>query len=242
MHYLVISDVHANLVALSAVLADAPEFDEIWCLGDLVGYGPSPNECVDRIQDYPHFSLAGNHDWAALGKLDLRSFNMDARLANQWTQSQLSPATREYLEGLPTDAEREGICLAHASPREPIWEYILDCRVARVNFAHFSNRLCLVGHSHVPLVFTWHEQEERCERLSSPFPDPVQLGSRRMIINPGSVGQPRDGDPRASYAMLDTDQMTWQFHRVPYSVEIVQDQMRARRLPHRLVERLALGH
>jgi diadenosine tetraphosphatase ApaH/serine/threonine PP2A family protein phosphatase len=241
VRHLIISDIHANLAALEAVLADTPAFDEIWCLGDLVGYGPKPNECVARLQDFPHISLAGNHDWAALGKLDLRSFNTDARDANTWTQSELAPATREYLSGLPTHAEQNGFYLAHASPREPVWEYVLDANLAYANFAYFSTTVCLVGHTHVPLIFELDEERQRCETLSFPFPNPLKIGSRRMIINPGSVGQPRDGDPRASYAILDLEDMTWEFRRVAYPVEITQERMRARGLPRRLIERLEMG-
>nr|HID13404.1 metallophosphoesterase [Anaerolineae bacterium] len=241
MRYLIISDIHANLAALEAVLADAPAFDKIWCLGDLVGYGPNPNECVERVQDFPHISLAGNHDWAGLGRLDLNNFNTDARLANAWTQSELTSAVREYLSGLPTHIEQDGFYLVHASPREPVWEYILDANLAYVNFAYFSTPICLVGHTHIPLIFELDEQRRRCETLIPPFPGPLALGLRRMILNPGSVGQPRDGDPRASYAMLDVENKTWQFRRVAYPVEITQERMRARGLPPRLIERLEMG-
>jgi len=241
VHYLIISDVHANLTALEAVLADAPEFDEIWCLGDLVGYGPNPNECIERIQDFSHVSMAGNHDWAALGKLDLSSFNTDARDASIWTQAELSPAAREYLNELPIQIEKDGFNMAHASPREPIWEYILDANQAYANFEHFSASICLVGHTHIPIVFELDEQRRRCETKIPPFANLLEFDQTRMIINPGSVGQPRDGDPRASYAMLDLDAMTWEFHRVAYPVEITQERMRARGLPRRLVERLEMG-
>lgn len=241
MHYLIISDIHANLVALEIVLADAPDFDEIWCLGDLVGYGPNPNECIERIQDFRHISLAGNHDWAALGKLDLRNFNTDARNANLWTQSELAPSAREYLDGLPTSIERDGFYMAHASPKEPVWEYVLDTNVAYANFAHFSTPICLVGHTHVPVIFRLDEQRQRCNPMVPPLPDPVSLDQQRMIINPGSVGQPRDGDPRASYAILDSESMIWEFRRVAYPVEITQERMRARGLPRRLIERLEMG-
>lgn len=241
VRYLIISDIHANLVALETVLGDAPAFDEIWCLGDLVGYGPDPNECIERIRDFPHSSLAGNHDWAVLGKLDLGSFNADARIASAWTQSELTPAARKYLSELPTHMEKDGIYAAHASPREPVWEYILDAKLAYVNFAHFAATFCLVGHTHVPLIFELDEQQQHCEMVAPSLSGPLALGPRRMIINPGSVGQPRDGDPRASYAMLDTDRMTWEFRRVVYSVEIAQERMRARGLPSRLIERLEAG-
>jgi diadenosine tetraphosphatase ApaH/serine/threonine PP2A family protein phosphatase len=241
LRYLILSDVHANLVALEAVLADAPDFDELWCLGDLVGYGPNPNECIQRIQDFPHTCLAGNHDWAALGKLDIKTFNIDARIANEWTQVELTPVAREYLLGLPTHKALNGFAMAHASPREPVWEYLLDANLAYANFSYFSTPFCLVGHTHIPLIFTLDEEYSRCKTTAPPLLGPVKLGPERMIINPGSVGQPRDGDPWASYAMLDTEKMTWEFRRVPYPVEITQERMRARDLPRRLVERLAIG-
>jgi len=241
VHYLIISDVHANLVALEAVLADAPSFDQIWCLGDLVGYGPNPNECVERIQDFDHVSLAGNHDWAALGKLDLRSFNTDARTANLWTQSELKPSVREYLQQLPTHREVDGFYVAHASPREPVWEYVLDANMAYLNFPHFSTTVCLVGHTHVPIIFELDEERQRCETSVPPFSESRLIGERRAIINPGSVGQPRDGDPRASYALLDLDGMTWDHRRVTYPIEITQERMRARGLPPRLIDRLEMG-
>jgi len=241
VYYLIISDIHANLAALEAVLADTPPFDELWCLGDLVGYGPNPNECITRVQDFPHISLAGNHDWAALGRLDLSAFNTDARIANAWTQSELTPAVREYLSGLPTHMRRDNCCLAHASPREPVWEYILDANLAYANFAHFSAPICLVGHTHIPTIFELDEERRRCNTLLPPLPEPLPLGPHRLILNPGSVGQPRDGDPRASYAMLDTGNMTWEFRRVAYPVEITQERMRARGLPRRLIERLETG-
>lgn len=241
MRYLIISDVHANLAALEAVLADAPDFDEIWCLGDLVGYGPYPNECIERVREFPHFSLAGNHDWAALGKLDLADFNIIARVANQWTQTQLTPTSRDYLSELPTHKELEGFYLAHASPREPVWEYILDTRTAFANFQHFTASFCLVGHTHVPVVFELNEERERTETLIPPLLEPLELGPHRMIINPGSVGQPRDGDPRASYALLETEEMIWEFRRVAYPVEVTQDRMEAEGLPPRLIARLEVG-
>jgi predicted phosphodiesterase len=241
LHYLIVSDIHANLVAFQAVLADAPAFDQIWCLGDLVGYGPNPNECIERIQEFPHLSLAGNHDWAALGKLDIKNFNADARAATIWTQSELSPAAREYLVGLPTHVQLDSFTMAHASPREPVWEYVLDANVAYANFGNFSTPMCLVGHTHIPLIFEMNEQRGRCETMGPPFNGRMDLENRRMIINPGSVGQPRDGDPWASYAMLDTENMTWDFCRVPYAIEITQERMRARGLPRRLVDRLEIG-
>ena len=241
MRYLVISDIHGNLAALEAVLDDTPEFDEVWCLGDLVGYGPSPNECIDRVRDLPHTSLAGNHDWAALGKLDLNSFNSVARTANEWTQEQLTSSSRTFLSGLPTSLQRGDFTLAHASPREPVWEYILDASTAYQNFEHFHTPYCLVGHTHVPVVFELDEGRQRCEILIPPLPEPLEFGPCRTIINPGSVGQPRDGDPRAGYALLDGYDMSWTFHRVAYPIEVTQERMEAAGLPRRLIDRLEIG-
>ncbi len=241
MRYLIISDIHANRPALEAVLKDAGGFDAIWCLGDLVGYGPDPNECVERIQDFDHICLAGNHDWAALGRLSLDNFNLDARVASSWTQEELDLSTQIYLESLPTRIEQGNFLLVHGSPREPIWEYLLDAGLAAVNFNHFSTPFCLVGHTHIPIIFALDEERERCYPLVPSPSEPIPLGTYRMILNPGSVGQPRDGDPRASYAILDTDTNTWELRRVAYPIEITQERMRARNMPRRLIERLELG-
>jgi diadenosine tetraphosphatase ApaH/serine/threonine PP2A family protein phosphatase len=245
--YLVISDIHANMQALEAVLADAPPFDEAWCLGDLIGYGPQPNECVGRVQELPGLALAGNHDFAALGKVDLSDFNAEARLANEWTQQELCQRARAYLEALPVRVERAGYTLVHASPREPVWEYVLDDTSARANFGHFATDVCLLGHSHVPLAYEMEGRRGRC-RAAAEYVDAgaaggyaVELAGRRLILNPGSVGQPRDGDPRASYGLLDTERGVWEVRRVAYAVEEVQQRMRAHRLPRRLVERLEYG-
>jgi predicted phosphodiesterase len=243
MRYLVISDIHANEAALSAVLADAGSFDFVWCLGDLVGYGPDPNQCIEQLRELPHFSLAGNHDWAALGKLDTTSFNSDARVASVWTQAELTPANREYLQALPTNDVKEQFTLAHASPRQPVWEYVLDPLIAQRNFAYFDTPYCLVGHTHIPIIFCSRgEGLGSCTTLVPPYNGPVHLEIEgRLILNPGSVGQPRDGNPNASYAILDTHAMTWEHRRVSYPIEITQERMRARGLPPRLIERLAYG-
>jgi len=238
---LVLSDIHANRVAFDAVLEVAPDFDEIWCLGDLVGYGPEPNECVERLREFPHVCVLGNHDQGSLGRLDLRVFNLDARVANSWTQHQLTQASREYLETLPMAIEREDFYIVHGSPREPLWEYILESYTAYANFDHFSTPVCLVGHSHIPLLFRLDDEGQHCELMVCKSRQVVQLAPNRMILNPGSVGQPRDGDARASYAMLDTEAMTWEWRRVRYAVDTVQERMRALDFPVHLIERLAVG-
>ncbi|MCD6552932.1 MAG: metallophosphoesterase [Chloroflexi bacterium] len=245
MRCLVISDIHANLAAFEAVLADAGKFDVIWCLGDMVGYGPDPNECIERLRAFPHLCIAGNHDWAVLGRVDIEDFNPDAQRASLWTRQQLTPDNLAYLESLPiTLVEEEKFTLVHGSPRQPIWEYILYPSIAKPNFAHFNTRFCFVGHTHAPAIFRYWRNEHDvpvCESIAVSYTNATLLGDDRLIINPGSVGQPRDGDARASYAILDTDTLTLEHHRVYYPVEITQARMDAAHLPGRLITRLSYG-
>lgn len=242
MRILVISDIHANLDAFDAVLQDAGgQWDYVWCLGDVVGYGPDPNECVERLREMPHLCLAGNHDWAALGRLDLNSFNPDARRAVDWTSRALSPASRVWLEALPTTFVAGEFTLAHGSPREPVWEYILEAQTAALNFSHFETAFCLVGHTHQPAIY---EQRNGRGAVAMILPDARQrrqLNGLRQIINPGSVGQPRDQNPRAAYALLDLPEEVWEYRRVAYDVQAVQQRMRRQDLPERLVRRLEYG-
>jgi predicted phosphodiesterase len=241
MRLLVISDIHANLAAFEAVLADARgHWDQIWCLGDLVGYGPDPNECVALLREHDHLALCGNHDWAVLGKLDINTFNEDAQLALFWTRSSVSDESRNYLESLEADMLHEPFTLAHASPRHPIWEYILDKGTAAANFHYFDTPYCLVGHTHAAVCFEQMGPNTLEIRLPV-YGDILALESNRLILNPGSVGQPRDSDPRAAYALLDRDKMTWEFRRVTYPIHETQERMRRHGLPHRLVARLEHG-
>lgn len=243
MRYLIISDIHANLAALDAVLADAGSFDKIWNLGDLVGYGPNPNEVIERLREQPHFSLAGNHDWAALGKLDLRYFNGDARESAIWTQKALSPENRAYLESLKPIAIEEGYTMAHGSPNQPIEEYILDPLTAELNFSIFTTPVCLVGHTHWPTAYFMAKDTDRlCVQRSPQWNKLISLNNGRWIVNPGSVGQPRDGNPDASYGMLDMQTGEWEYRRAKYPVEVTQKKMRDLSFSNRLIERLAHGH
>jgi len=246
MRCLVLSDIHANLAAFDAVIYDAGHFDLIWCLGDIVGYGPDPNECIARLRQFPHLSLCGNHDWAALGKIELRGFNSDARISAEWTQRQLTPASRAYLQALPPSRTVDpDFTLAHGSPRQPIWEYILDPMTAGYNFDAFQTPACFVGHTHVPALYYMPigvANARQCEMRTPQWNSPVHLNSGRWIANPGSVGQPRDGNPNASYALFDLDDSVWEHRRVRYSIRETQSRMRERDLPARLVERLAQGH
>ncbi|MCS7286077.1 MAG: metallophosphoesterase family protein [Anaerolineae bacterium] len=246
MRFLVISDVHSNLEALEAVLKDAEGlYEAVLCLGDIVGYGPDPNECVERVKGLPSLScVAGNHDWAAIGKLGVEEFNTDARIATLWTQSVLTPTSVTYLNSLPERIILEDkLTIVHGSPRYPIWEYILTSTVALENFQHFITPWCLVGHSHIPVIFALREANQRaCETIVLEENKPFSLDPEfRFIINPGSVGQPRDGDPRASYALLDLNSGVVELRRVYYPVNKTQDKMEKVGLPPRLIARLTFG-
>jgi predicted phosphodiesterase len=242
MRCLIVSDIHSNIEALEAVLDDAGAVDQVWCLGDVVGYGPSPNECVDRLRTLPNLiCLAGNHDWAVLGKLDLRDFNPDARQASVWTRDSLSSDALAWLEARPETAVEGPFTLVHGSPRHPIWEYIIYASTAISSFRHFDTRYCLVGHTHVPVIFCERQNDNGCEVVPPSENHPLTLGETRLIINPGSVGQPRDGDERASYVLLDLETLTLEHRRVDYPIQSTQDRMAEAGLPSRLILRLGYG-
>lgn len=243
MRCAVISDIHANLAALEAVLKDIGDrVDRIWCLGDLVGYGPDPNECVARVREEDIVCVVGNHDWAALGKINLNDFNPDARRACYWTMEKLAPEHKDFLDRLPVSLVLGEFTLVHGSPRAPIWEYITQPDIARENLAYFDTRVCLVGHTHVPLVFYLpSEDAPNCERRWISGRDTLQLKQGRWILNPGGLGQPRDGDPSAPYFLLDTERMEIEVRRVPYPFEKTQKRMEKAGLPANLILRLAFG-
>jgi predicted phosphodiesterase len=241
MRILVISDIHANLTALEAVIADAGEIDAAWCLGDVVGYGPDPNECVERIQELPDLiCLIGNHDAAALGQIDIQSFNQEARLAVQWTQEVLTSASMDFLRALPEQRVFNSATLVHGSPRQPVWEYLLDARTATKNFDYFDTPYCFVGHSHLPVIYQLKDDFPMA-KLKVPKPgDSIDL-EPRAILNPGSVGQPRDHNPKASYAIFDSKDLRWDYRRTMYDITNVQERMRQHGLPERHIERLSAG-
>ena len=241
MIILVISDIHANLAALESVLKDAGEVDAVWCLGDIVGYGPNPNECIELIQEQPDLiCLTGNHDAACFGLINPITFNYDARLAVEWTQSVLTEDSLEFLRTRPQIEEIGDVTLAHASPRQPILEYLLDTESAHENMDYFTTSYCLIGHSHIPLMF-YQEEPESDTRLFFPPPGLTQQLTPRAILNPGSVGQPRDRDRRASYALFDPEFETWAIKRVEYDIRATQEDMRSVDLPTRHVDRLSGG-
>ncbi|HZU13200.1 MAG TPA: metallophosphoesterase family protein [Chloroflexota bacterium] len=240
MGYLVLADIHANLQALDAVLAAAPEYDAVLFLGDLVGYGPNPNEVAERLLALPNLTaLLGNHDLAALGAIDLSTFNPVARFAAEWTARQLSPESREYLAALSPRLDLTDVTLAHGSPRDPVWEYLVDLDEAEPNFAAFTAPLALVGHTHVPRTFL--VTDGAITLPPSNAGAVLNTASGRAIVNPGGVGQPRDGDPRAAFGILDTDEETFRFERVPYDVGETQERMLEAGLPPSLAARLSYG-
>jgi predicted phosphodiesterase len=236
----VVSDIHANLAALESVLAsiESDPADEIWCLGDIVGYGPRPNECREIVEARTAISLAGNHDLGVLGTIDLREFGGDAAVAAQWTRSVLSDPARTFLATLEPTGERREISLYHGSARDPVWEYILSDEAAAATLALSPHPVVLVGHSHVALRVTW--KDDLLTGGLMPAGTEAQLDGR-VLLNPGSVGQPRDGDPRAAYLELDLHRRTATFRRVDYDIERTQAEMRAAGLPEALANRLTHG-
>ncbi len=243
MRYLVLSDIHANLAAFTAVLDDTPSFDRIWCIGDVIGYGPDPNECIALLRQHDHACVAGNHDWATLGHLDTDDFNPDARRALDWTRANLEEAGRSYLEQLPTSMILDDFTLVHGSPRQPIWEYILYAGIAASNFEHLTTPYCFVGHTHAPVMFqeTSRDGTQAVDTFLPAYNEPLELPLGRLILNPGSVGQPRDSDPRSCYVILDTDAHTVLYRRVEYPIEKTQQRMYQLGLPMRLAARLSNG-
>lgn len=243
MRIAIVSDIHSNYVALETVLAALGSFDQLWNLGDTIGYGPRPNQCMASVRDHATVMIAGNHDLACIDRVDLTDFNADARIANIWNGQQLEAEHRAKLEELPPiQAIDERFLVVHGSPREPVWEYMLSRDQARDNFELFAQQVCFMGHSHVPLVFRKLRNGTSADPYIPAAGDTLQLeDGMRYFINPGSVGQPRNQDPRAAYAILDTEANTVRFMRVEYDIAKTQRQMREAQLPTALVRRLEFG-
>jgi predicted phosphodiesterase len=239
MRIAVLSDIHGNLPALEAVLTALKPYDALWQLGDIVGYGPQPDEVVALLAAEGATGVRGNHDSAAIGLLDTEAFNDDARTAVEWTADRIQPRTRDWLAALSLTTVDGPFTLVHGSPRDPTWEYVYSAGVARANMALFETAHCLVGHTHVPLVF--RQRGSKVETVSVRQGTPLALGAERLVINPGSVGQPRDGDPRASALLMDTDAATLEWQRVEYNIGQVQELMQQAGLPRRLSARLQFG-
>lgn len=243
MRIAIVSDIHSNLPAFEAVLRHAERASAIgavWCLGDIVGYGPHPNECVSLLRSYEHRVVAGNHDLASCGRMGTEEFNDAAAAAARWNGEQLSDDSRSYLLELQLTDMDGDFTLVHGSLRDPEWEYLLSSEQALAQFELQQTRYSIVGHSHMPFV---------CREDGDGPPTPrravegeeVELGTERLILNPGSAGQPRDGDPRVSYALYDDDARTVTFHRVEYDISATQRAMEATTLPAWLSQRLSEG-
>ncbi len=247
MRYALISDIHSNLTALKVVIDSLKddEIDAYICCGDIVGYGPWPNECVQVIRNLQEtsslFVVVGNHDWAALELEDITKFNEDAREAVIWTKSQLSEENKEYIKELPYLVKEDKFTIVHGSPRDPLDEYVLGVSIFKSNLKYFENNLCFIGHTHVPLYFF---SGGEVDVGGGPIVDDVTItldDSMRYMVNIGSVGQPRDNDPRACFGIFDDEKKEVMIKRLPYNIKKVQDKMKEYNLPVFLIERLQMG-
>lgn len=239
MRVAVLTDIHANAPALEAALEAVGDFDQLWVLGDMVGYGPHPNEVVERLRGLDAVTVQGNHDAAVLGRIPLGTFNDLARAAVRWTAAAMTPQNLAWLADQPETRVEGDFTLAHGSPRDPLWEYLFSVPAARINLAAFETPYCIVGHTHHQLVF--RDDDGRVEALIPDEGDTLSLDRRRCILNPGSVGQPRDGDPRACAMTVDTEAAEAAWLRCDYDIAAVQAAVRATSLPGRLADRLELG-
>jgi predicted phosphodiesterase len=242
MKIAVISDIHANRQAFEATLeaVAASEASELWCLGDLVGYGAEPDACVELAREHAAVCLAGNHDLAVTGEIPLHEFSRGAGVAVEWTREVIAPENLAFLERLQPQADENPVGLYHASPRDPVWEYVLSTLLAELCLDAQQRRICLIGHSHVALSFTRLDGKPATGEPRRDGTD-LDVSEGEWLLNPGSVGQPRDGDPRAAWLMLDLDAMTATFHRVAYDIAGAAGAIRAARLPDSLAERLEYG-
>jgi predicted phosphodiesterase len=243
----VISDIHSNLPALEAVLSDLGQEDpdEVWCLGDIVGYGADPDACTSLVADVVERCLAGNHDLVVRGDIDIGYFAMSAGAAARWTVKVIREETRDFLRPLSPLGEKEGVGLYHASPRDPVWEYVLSVRQAADCLQVQRQRVALIGHSHVACYVTRPAADSTIEETIGEVATAgtvLEMADGRWLVNPGSVGQPRDGDPRAAWLMLDTEAWTARFHRVEYPVEAAAKAIVEAGLPRQLADRLFAGH
>jgi len=242
MRTAVLSDIHGNRHAFEAVLEDVAGQDcsELWCLGDVVGYGADPDDCVELVRAHATLCLAGNHDLGVTGEIALDEFSRGAALAARWTQEVLSEDSMAFLRGLEPQATDRAAGLYHASPRDPIWEYVLSALLAELCLDEQEQRVCLVGHSHVALSF-WRTEGEPATGEAQRAGSELDVSRGEWLLNPGSVGQPRDADPRAAWLLLDTERWSAQFRRVDYDIAGAGASIRAANLPASLAERLEYG-
>lgn len=245
MKIAILADIHSNLEAFEAVLLEIKKLkiEKIWHLGDIAGYGPSPNECVELVRKKKIISLAGNHDLAVMGKISIIDFNPHAAQAVKINAQEISEGNKKFLADLPlTLKPKENVILAHGSIRDPVWEYLMEIYQAEENFSLFKEKVLFVGHSHIPIVF--EKRGEKVYQFRFP-PDKAFLKfekDSRYIINPGSVGQPRDQNPRANFVIFDNEVLTLEYHRLEYNYQKTQEKMRKEDFPNFLIERLSLGY
>ena len=239
MRVAVLSDIHSNLPALEAVLSALGTPDQVWVLGDIVGYGPHPDAVVERLRELDAIAVQGNHDAATLGRIPVGPFNDLARAAVEWTASVMQPENLDWLAEQPEKRVEGDFTLAHGSPRDPIWEYLFSIPAARINLAAFETPYCIVGHTHHQITF--RDDHGQIEALLADDGGRLTLDDRRSILNPGSVGQPRDGDPRACAMTMDTETLEVEWRRIEYPVEETQAAIRELPLPGRLADRLEMG-
>ncbi len=235
----VLSDIHSNAHALDAVLDRVAPYDGVWVTGDIVGYGPHPDAVVERLRAEDAVAVLGNHDAAALGRIPTSTFNDMARIAVEWTAETMAPETREWLAEQPETRTEGDFTLVHGSPRDPLWEYLFSVPIARRNLGAFETPYCIVGHTHHQLTF--RDDGGQVEALKAGDGARLVLDERRCILNAGSVGQPRDGDPRACAMLLDTVSGEVEWRRVDYPIERTQAAIRDLPLPGSLADRLSMG-
>ena len=238
MRILVISDIHADITAFEAVLKDAEgDWDYVWCLGDIVGFGPDPNECVEKLKTMPHLCLAGHVDWTVLGRLDMRVFNPAARHVVEWTQDILESENLDYLENLPVKLVIGDYTLVHGSPREPVYEFILESLVATLNFPHLDTTYCLFGNTRTPAIFTMPDDNTDVQHKHPDYRKPHHLNGLRQMINPGSVTRKPWYYPDAHYGILDLSTDSFEHRSVPYDMQAVQERMREYDFPESFIQR-----
>lgn len=238
----VISDIHSNLAAFEASAEEFENVDQVWCLGDIVGYGPQPNESLEFLKKFSYQSVAGNHDLGAVGKISLRDFNLEGQRALSWTTPRLKASSLLFLEALPLKLiPLPEVTLIHGSPREPVWEYIHTLDIAEANFSYFTTLVCFFGHTHFPVILK-KLPGKSCQIVQFREDEEVFLMKEaKWLINPGSIGQPRDGNPNASFILFDSEKFSVKYKRVPYDIKRTQEIMRQSRLPSLLIQRLSVG-
>ena len=243
MRLAILTDIHSNLPAAEAVMGAVDEagIEQTWCLGDIVGYGAQPDDCARLVRERCELSLVGNHDLAVTGEIDTAVFSASAAAAVDWTRQNASKETIDFLKGLKPEALDREVGLYHASPRDPVWEYVLAVDQAAECIEEQAQRISFIGHSHVALWFGISDDRKLSEGGQAPAGHTIDMPGGRWLLNPGSVGQPRDGDPRAAWLELETEPWKVTYHRVDYEIDSAANAIRDAGLPGLLADRLYVG-